>query len=145
MSTDGREVYVAASGSDAVMVFGVGAAVTTGHTSATRAGVARLHVDCPRSLRRACVGRVELTRLERAGGRSLHGSHRHHLLRTAAGDSAPFTISPGGRATIAVHLSAASRKLLAARKRLRVMAVVHAAPSAGGSGYGRRVLLSLGE
>jgi len=144
VSTDGREVYVAAAGSDAVMVFGVGAAVTTGHTSATRAGVARLHVDCPRSLRRACVGRVDLTRLERAGGRSRHGSHRHQLRRAAAGDSAPFTISPGGRATIAVHLSVASRKLLAARKRLRVMAVVHAAPSAGGSGYGRRVLFSLG-
>jgi len=144
VSTDGREVYVAASGSDAVMVFGVGAAVTTGHTSASSAGVARLHVDCPRSLRRACTGRLQLTRLERARGRSLHGSHRHHLLRAGAGDSAPFTISPGGRATIAVHLSAASRKLLAARKRLRVMAVVHAAPSAGGSGYGRRVLFSLG-
>jgi DNA-binding beta-propeller fold protein YncE len=143
VSTDGREVYVAASGSDALMVFGVGAAVSTGHTSATRAGSARIHVDCPRALRRACVGRVELTRLERARGRSLHGSHRRHLLRTAAGDSAPFTISPGGRATIAVHLSAASRRLLAARKRLRVMAVVHAAPSAGGSGYGRRVLFSL--
>jgi DNA-binding beta-propeller fold protein YncE len=144
VSTDGREVYVAASGSDAVTVFGVGAAVTTGHTSATRAGIARVHVDCPRALRRACVGRVELTRLERARGRSLHGSHRRHLLRAAAGDSAPFTISPGGRATITVHLSAASRRLLAARKRLRVMAVVHAAPSAGGSGYGRRVLFSLG-
>jgi DNA-binding beta-propeller fold protein YncE len=144
VSTDGREVYVAASGSDAVMVFGLGAAVSTGHTSATRAGIARLHVDCPRSLRSACVGRLELTRLERARGHAVHGSHRHRLKRTAAGDSAPFTISPGGRATIAVHLSAASRKLLAAHRRLRVLAVVHAAPSAGGSGYGRRVLFSLG-
>ena len=125
------------------MVFGVGAAVSTGHTSATRAGIARLHVDCPRSLRSACVGRLDLTRLERVRGHAVHGSHHHRLLRTAAGDSAPFTIPPGGRATIAVHLSAASRKLLAARRRLRVMAVVHAAPSAGGSGYGRRVLFSL--
>jgi DNA-binding beta-propeller fold protein YncE len=144
VSTDGREVYVAASGSDAVMVFGVGAAVSTGHTSATRAGIARLHVDCPRSLRSACVGRLALTRLERVRGHAVHGSHRHRLKRTAAGHSAPFTISPGGRATIAVHLSAASRKLLAAHRRLRVLAVVHAAPSAGGSGYGRRVLFSLG-
>jgi DNA-binding beta-propeller fold protein YncE len=144
VSTDGREVYVAASASNAVMVFGVGAAVTTGHTSATRAGIARLHVDCPRSLRKDCVGRLELTRLEHARGHVVRGVHRHRLLRTGAGDSAPFTISPGGRATISVHLSAASRKLLAAHRRLRLMAVVHAAPSAGGSGYGRRVLFSLG-
>jgi DNA-binding beta-propeller fold protein YncE len=142
LSTDGREVYVAASVSNAVMVFGVGAAVTTAHTSATRAGIARIHVDCPRALRRSCRGRLELTRLQRAA--SGHGGRHHHLVRTGAGDSARFTIAPGGRATIAVHLSPSARRLLVAHRRLRLMAVVRADPLAGGSGYGRHVRLTVG-
>jgi hypothetical protein len=142
VSTDGREVYVAASDSDAVMVFGLGAAVSTGHAAATRAGIARVHVDCPRALRRSCTGRLELTRREGAG--TTHRGHRAHRTRTAAGDSAWFAISPGGHATISLHLSAASRRLLLAHRRLRLIAVVHADPSAGGSGYGRPVTLRLG-
>jgi len=143
VSPDGREVYVAAARSDAVMVFGVGAAVATGRTSATRAGVARVRVECPRGLRRSCTGRLDLTRV--LAGRAMHRGRRHHIRRIGAGSSARFTIRPGHLATVSVRLSRASRHLLATRRRLRLMAVVRADPLAGGSGYGRRVTLTLGR
>ena len=76
VSPDGREVYVAAARSDAVMVFGLGAAVATGRTSATRAGTARVRVECPRGLRRSCTGHVELTRV--LAGRATHGTPASH-------------------------------------------------------------------
>ncbi len=143
VSPDGREVYVAATRSNAVMVFGLGAAVTTGHTSATRAGTARVRVECPRGLRRSCTGHVELTRV--LAGRATHGRHRRRTRRIAAGSSARFTIRPGHLATISVRLSGSSRHLLAARRSLRLMAVVRADPFAGGSGYGRRMRLTRGR
>jgi hypothetical protein len=45
---------------------------------------------------------------------------------------------------VSVVLSPATRGLLLARGRLRVAAVVAADPLAGGSGFGRHVLLQLG-
>jgi hypothetical protein len=72
-------------------------------------------------------------------------SHRHarHVARIAAGGSGHFTIAPGHRAEVSVRLSRSSRRLLAARRRMRLTAVVHADPFAGGSGYGRHLTLSL--
>jgi hypothetical protein len=78
-------------------------------------------------------------------GRATHRGHRHRIRRIGAGQSARFTIRPGHLATISVHLSGSSRHLLAARRSLRLMAVVRADPFAGGSGYGRRVRLTLGR
>jgi hypothetical protein len=67
------------------------------------------------------------------------------VTRIGAGGSAGFAIRPGRRATVSVRLSPAFRRLLLQRRRLRLMAVVLARPSAGGSGYGRRVTLRLGR
>ena len=140
VSPDGREVYVAAAGSDAVTVFGVGATVASGHTSATRAGTARIRLDCPSRLRRPCAGRLELTRtLTRKLRR---GKRRHRVVRIAVGGSRHFAIAPGHRAEVTVQLSRASRRLLARGRRLRLTAVVRADPFAGGSGYGRHLVLA---
>jgi len=141
VSPDGREVYVTASASSAVMVFGVGAAVSSAQAATTRAGTASVRVACPAALRRSCSGRVELTRV--IAQRATHGRHRAHATRIAAGSSARFTIVPGDHATVRVRLARSARRLLVARGRLRLMAVVRANPSGGGSGYGRRVVLSL--
>ncbi len=86
---------------------------------------------------------MELTRAVRA--KAGRGAHRRRLERIAAGGSGRFAIRAGARATVSVHLSPASLRLLLARRSLRLMAIVDAAPSAGGSGYGRPVTLSLGR
>jgi DNA-binding beta-propeller fold protein YncE len=141
VSPDGRNVYIADAKIDAVLAFGVGSAVTTARASATRAGIAGVRVQCPRALRRPCRGRLELTRAVRSGRRA----HRRRLRRIAAGGSGGFAIRPGSQATISVRLSPSSRRLLLGRRRLHLLAIVRAAPSAGGSGYGRPVTLSLGR
>jgi DNA-binding beta-propeller fold protein YncE len=139
VSPDGREVYVVASKSSAVMVFGVGAAVTSGHAAATRAGTARVSVACPAGLHNACTGRVNLTRAVALAAKR-HG-HRVRVRRTKLGNSAVFSIKPGRHADVQVTLTSQARRLLGSQRRLRLMAVVHAAPAAGGSGYGRHLLL----
>ncbi|HLB22388.1 MAG TPA: hypothetical protein VK605_09755, partial [Solirubrobacteraceae bacterium] len=141
LSPDGRQVYVAASGSDAVMAFGVGAAVTTARASASRAGMARVSVACPTGLRHVCVGRVSLTRAL-AHRSTRHGHRQIRVRRLEAGSSTEFSIAPGRHATVAVRLTQAARRQLSHR-RLRLMAVVRAHPSSGGSGYGRRLALRL--
>ena len=143
VSPDGREVYVASAGSNAVTVFGVGASIATGRTSATRAGTARIRVECPSRLRRPCAGRLELTRTKTSTAG--HGRHRARVTRLRAGGSAHFRIAPGHHAEISVRLVGASRRILAAKRRLRLTTVVRADPLAGGSGYGRRLTLSLGR
>lgn len=142
VSPDGRFVYIAAAKIDAVLAFGVGSTVATASTLANRAGIARIRIQCPRAVGRPCTGRVELTRAVRAKAR--RGTHRRRLERIAAGASGGFAIRAGARATVSVHLSPASRQLLLTHRRLRLLAIVHAAPSAGGSGYGRPVTVSLG-
>jgi DNA-binding beta-propeller fold protein YncE len=143
VSPDGREVYVVAAKSDAVMVFGIGAAVTSGQAVASRAGTARVRVVCPAGLRHACRGRVDLTRaVARAARRH---SHRAGARRIGVGDSGLFSIRPGHQASVRVRLTAPARQLLLSRRRLRLMAVVRADASAGGSGYGRHVVLRLGR
>lgn len=143
VSPDGHQVYVVAQGSNAVMVFGIGAAVATGHASASRAGLARVSVACPAGLRRACSGRLQLTRaVPRAARRGRH-RHARHVRRMTAGRSATFSIAPGRHASVEVRLTPRIRRLLARRHRLRLMAVVRANPAAGGSGYGRHVTLAL--
>jgi hypothetical protein len=67
------------------------------------------------------------------------------LDRPSSYRSARCTIAPGRRAIVSVVLSPAARRLLLARGRLRVAAVVAADPLAGGSGFGRHVLLRLGR
>jgi DNA-binding beta-propeller fold protein YncE len=141
LSPDGHEVYVVANGSDAVMVFGIGAAVTTAHASATRAGVARVTVACPSALRRTCSGRVELTRAVASAVRG--HSRRTRVRRLNAGGSRGFSIAPGHARRVRVQLTAGMRRRLADRRHLRLMAVVRAKPSAGGSGYGRHVTLGV--
>jgi DNA-binding beta-propeller fold protein YncE len=139
VSPDGREVYVASAGSDAVTVFGVGATVASGQASATHAGTARVRLDCPSGLGRPCAGRLELTRTVTTKVR--RGKRRRRVMRITVGGSGHFTIAPGHRAEISVELSRASRRLLAAGRRLRLTAVVRADPFAGGSGYGRHLTL----
>ncbi|MHB8235355.1 MAG: hypothetical protein ACYDHT_11950, partial [Solirubrobacteraceae bacterium] len=140
ISPDGRQVYVAASGSDAVMAFGIGAAVTTASASASHAGLARVSVACPAGLRRACRGNVALTRAV-ARSSSRHG-HRHiNVRRLRAGGSGAFAIAPGQHSTVSVRLTQSARSMLRRHRRLRLMAVVHARPSSGGSGYGRHLSL----
>ena len=141
VSPDGREVYVTAKDAGAVAVFGIGAAVTSAHASTSAAGVARVAVACPRGLRRWCVGRVKLVRSVTSS--SAHGRQRARVSRTAAGNSAAFALRPGEHATVPVRLSSQFAHLLRAHRRLRLMAVVLAKPSAGGSGYGRRIALRL--
>jgi DNA-binding beta-propeller fold protein YncE len=141
VSPDGREVYVTAKDAGAVAVFGIGAAVASGHATASAAGLARIPVVCPRGLSRWCVGHVRLVRAVTSS--SAHGRVRAHISRTAGGDSAVFALRPGTHRTITVPLSAAFVKLLRAHGRLRLLAVVLARPAAGGSGYGRRITLHL--
>jgi DNA-binding beta-propeller fold protein YncE len=143
VSPDGREVYVVAAKSDAVMVFGIGAAVTTAHAAATHAGAATVRVVCPAGLRHACSGRVDLTRAV-ASVAKRHG-HRVRVRRAEVGRSGLFSIRPGHRASVRLRLMPPARRLLLDRRRLRLMAVVRAAPSAGGSGYGRHVVFRLGR
>jgi DNA-binding beta-propeller fold protein YncE len=140
VSPDGRDVYVAAGSSNAVTVFAIGAAVASAHAASTHAGTSSVRVICPAGLRRPCSGRVELTRVIAHWSR---GKHRVHLARVVAGSSSRFTIRPGLHATVEVRLSRSARRALLARRHLRLMAVVRADPLAGGSGYGRRIVLSL--
>ncbi len=141
VSPDGREVYVVAAKSDAVMVFGIGAAVTSAQAATTRAGIASVRVLCPAGLRHACSGRVDLTRaVARASRRR---GHRARVRRTELGYSGVFSIGPGRQASVRVRLTPAARRELRSHRRLRLMAVVRAAASAGGSGYGRHVTFDL--
>ena len=75
VSPDGRQVYVAAStSSDAVMVFGVGAAVTT----RARIGDARRHGARSASpARRACTAPAAAASASRARSRASRGRHGH--------------------------------------------------------------------
>jgi hypothetical protein len=119
------------------MVFGIGAAVTSVQAAATRAGAAQVRVACPEQLHRACSGRVELTRAVAVASRSHR--RRARVARLDAGRSGLFSIAPGHARSVRVQLTAGMRRRLAARRHLRLMAVVRARPSAGGSGYGRHV------
>jgi DNA-binding beta-propeller fold protein YncE len=141
VSPDGRNVYAATGKGGSVVAFGVGAAVTTGHTSATHAGAASVRVECPRGLRRPCTGEVVLTRVLRTPSR--RAGHRPHVSRVRAGYSSRFTIRPGRHATVSVRLAGTPRRQLRSRRRLRLMATVRADPLAGGSGFGHRVTFSL--
>lgn len=143
VSPDGREVYVVAAKSDAVMVFGIGASVATTSASASRAGTATVRVLCPAGLRRTCSGHVDLTRTTTSAAKGR--GHRAHIRRLDVGRSGRFSIQPGRQASVSLRLTPAARLLLLHRRRLRLMAVVRAAPSAGGSGYGRHVWFRLGR
>jgi DNA-binding beta-propeller fold protein YncE len=138
VSPDGHEVYVTAG--DRVMVFGIGAAVVSARASTTHAGEARLRVACPSALRRRCSGRVELTRAIRGARRGRHGARTR---RIAVGYSSRFSIRPGHEAIVRMRLSHAALRSLLARRHVRLMAVVRADALAGGSGYGRHLLLTL--
>lgn len=141
ISPDGHEVYVVGAGKGAVMTFSIGAAVTSARAAATHAGSARVRVTCPAALRRPCSGRVELMRRLASAGR--HGRHRARARRIEIGGSSGFTIRPGRQAIVGVRLSQAGERLLRSRHRLRLTAVVRAAAHGGGSGYGRRLILTL--
>jgi DNA-binding beta-propeller fold protein YncE len=140
LSPDGHEVYVVDHTDSTVMVFGIGAAVTSAHAAATRTGHAQVLVACPAGLRHPCRGRVELTRAVAAAA-SRHAGHRRRIRRLAAGRSGSFTVAPGHARRIRVELTAATRRRLAQRRRMRLMALVRAYPSGGGSGYGRDLTL----
>jgi hypothetical protein len=141
ISPDGHEVYVVGAGKGAIMAFSIGAAVTTARATATRAGSARVRVACPAALRPHCSGRIELAGLL-AGSRH-QGRHRSRARHVALGTSTRFSIRPGARAVVRVRLSATGRRLLRAHRHLRLIAIVRAEASGGGSGYGRRLLLTL--
>jgi DNA-binding beta-propeller fold protein YncE len=141
ISPDGHEVYVVGAGRGAVMTFSIGAAVTSARAAATHAGSARVRVTCPAALRRPCTGRVELMR--RLAGASRHGRHRARAKRIGLGGSSGFTIWPGRQAIVGLRLSAGAELLLRRQHHLRLTAVVRASAHGGGSGYGRRLILTL--
>ena len=143
VSSDGREVYVVATESNAVMAFSIGAAVTTARAaSASRAGATRVRVSCPAGLRRSCRGSVEAhARRSPAHATPLRAraARRDRTLRLVL----PWP--PGHQRMVGVRLTRSGRALLLRRHRLRTMAVVHARVAAGGSGYGRAMTLRLGD
>ncbi|HEV2923202.1 MAG TPA: hypothetical protein VGW98_04150 [Solirubrobacteraceae bacterium] len=141
ISPDGHEVYVVGAGKGAVMTFSIGAAVTSARAAATHAGSARVRVTCPAALRRPCTGRVQLMR--RLASARPHGRHRARAKRIEIGGSRAFTIRPGRQAIVSVRLSPGADRLLRSRHHLRLTAVVSAAAHGGGSGYGRRLILTL--
>lgn len=134
-SPDGRNVYVVAG--DTVVALGIGAAVTSPTAAASSDGLARISVACPRAMKRACRGRLLLTRavLARTSGHS----HERRVLRSVVARSASFSIGPGRQLPVSVRIAAPARRLLLAQRHLRVEAVVDAAPLGGGSGFGRAV------
>jgi DNA-binding beta-propeller fold protein YncE len=167
VSPDGRDLYVASPHNNAVYGFAIGATVTIGHTSATRAGRATVAVACPRAARRPCSGHLDLEHAarehSRRGSRNAHGAgarggsstaahlalaKRVHRLRAAVrrvkvGDSQHFKIRPGHMRLISVRLTRPWQQLLDRSKLLRVLTVVRADPRGGGSGTGRQLTLTL--
>jgi DNA-binding beta-propeller fold protein YncE len=139
ISPDGREVYVVGAGRGTVMTFSIGAAVTTARASVNRGRTARVRVACPAGLQRPCSGRVELMGL--AGRR--HGRKAPRARRVGLGASRHFSIAPGRQVVVRVQLSRAAQRLLRDRRRLRLTAIVRADVSAGGSGFGRHLMLTL--
>lgn len=106
-SPDGRNIYLASRSASAVAVFGPGTAIAD-HSRATRAGIARVSLRCPRARTSPCSGRLTLTGTRRI--RSLSGS------RT-------FVLLPGRRGRIAVLLSSRAQRMLARRGRLQALAI----------------------
>jgi DNA-binding beta-propeller fold protein YncE len=141
VSPDGQDVYVATAGKQALLAFGLGAAVTNATAAATHAGVALVRVACPPELTRPCRGRLAFTRAFAVRKRP-HGRLARRL-RTFAGSSGAFAIDPGHQAVVAVRLLPSVRDLLRAHRRLRVTASVEADPLSGGSGFGHAVELLL--
>ncbi len=144
VSPDGREVYVVAAKSDAVMVFGIGAAVDHGRAPRPAPGPRR-YAWCARPV---CGTRAAVA-LTSPGLSTEHGrAPRPSRARPASATSVAPACSrsdPASRRAFRVRLTPAARRLLLSRRHLRLMAVVLAAPSAGGSGYGRHVVLRLGR
>jgi hypothetical protein len=139
-------VYFADSSDNAVFAFTLSAAVLTSRAGVNRVGIARVRVACPRGLPRACTGRVQLARVIARMARHARPSRaRRRVERIFAGSFSRYRIAPGDRAIVSVVLSRATRRLLLARGRLRVAAVVAADPLAGGSGFSRHVQLRLGR
>jgi DNA-binding beta-propeller fold protein YncE len=140
-SPEGHEVYVLGTGTAAGLTYATGAAVTSARAAATHAGSARVRVVCPAALRRPCTGRVQLMR--RLASARPHGGHRARATRIEIGGSSGFTIRPGRQAIVSVRLSQGAERLLRSKHHLRLTAVVRAAARGGGSGYGRRLILTL--
>jgi DNA-binding beta-propeller fold protein YncE len=141
VSPDGRNVYLVTGREASVLALGVGAAVTSSTAVASRAGTTVMHVACPRAMSGPCRGRVLLDRT--VVRRSARGHHHHAVLRTVVASSAPFAIGPGGHALVRVRVAHSAQRLLLQRRRLRLTAVVRAAPRGGGAGFGRPVVLRL--
>ena len=141
MSPDGREVYFADPSENAVFAFTLGASVATASAAATHLGATRVRVVCPRDMPRSCTGRVWLARV--LARRAARRHARRRVVRMFAGTSAHFTVAPGRRATVSVRLGGTARRLLVARGHLRLAAVIAADPLAGGSGFGRHLVLRL--
>ncbi|HMD58034.1 MAG TPA: hypothetical protein VKG82_11255 [Solirubrobacteraceae bacterium] len=140
VSPDGRDVYVATVNAKAVLAFGVGASVTSTAAAASRSGLAHVSVACPAHLARPCRGQVLLTRVVRMRARRGAGERR---VRVAAGRSGVFAIGAGDRALVTVRLYGSAHGALLGERRLRVTASVRAERFAGGSAFGRRLLLRL--
>ncbi len=141
VSADGRNVYVVTVNSKAVLAFGIGASVTGTAARVSKAGLAFVHVACPARLARPCRGKVTLTRSVARHTRR-HG-RRARTVRLILGSSALFTVRAGRQARIAVPVARFAHRLMRTRRRLRVTAVVHAEPFAGGSDFGRALSLAL--
>ncbi|MEA2214575.1 MAG: 6-phosphogluconolactonase [Solirubrobacteraceae bacterium] len=140
VSPDGRNVYLVTRGDASVLALGVGAAVTSSTAVASRAGTTAVGVACPRAMSGPCRGRVLLDRT--VVRRSIRRHHHHvAVLRSIVARSAQFAIRPGSQAIVRVRVAHSARRLLVNRRRLRLTAVVRAAPRGGGEGFGRPVLL----
>jgi DNA-binding beta-propeller fold protein YncE len=139
VSPDGQDVYVVTANKKALLAFGIGASVTSASAATTHRGLALVDVACPAHLSRPCRGRLTLTRLGEVHKR--RDGHRGRTLRIYAGRSGLFAIAAGHHAVVAIRLDSSARRLLRGHRRLRVTAIVRADPFAGGSGFGRRLIL----
>lgn len=110
-SPDGSHLYLTAGQSRAVGAYTHAMTVSVAHVG--RSGLAVLRVGCPRARTTACRGQLVLARrLPRARSRS------------AAIGRSPFRVRPGRSAVVRVRLSRASRRVLARRASLGVVAVL---------------------
>lgn len=108
ISPDGRSIYV--SGADGrIAVLGPAVGLSGRVVHFTAAGRARVQLSCPRVARARCTGALKIARPSR-----VRSAASRRALATRR-----FSISPGGRATVAVRLSREGKRALRRGKRAK--------------------------
>jgi DNA-binding beta-propeller fold protein YncE len=104
VSPDGRNLYVAASSSNAVTTFTPAASVFARHLG--KRGLLAVHVQCPKPLESACAGRVTLTQTRGA---------------LAAAQPKAFSVAPGGSTVLFLKLKQALLASATHGRRVKLM------------------------